>query len=51
MEQIFSKLSVLPAGCRLPVVSYDWLACGTFLRNATRRSVFRFFGTGSSVKG
>jgi len=54
------KRSVSPAGCLLPVVSYDWLACGTWLEDCTHgylymsvnyewQSVFLFFGTGSLV--
>ena len=51
--------SVSPAGSRLPVVRYDWLACGTRLRNAHTdmsvnydwRSVFLLFGSGSFVEG
>jgi len=54
--------SVLPAGSRRPLARYDWLACGTSLRNAQTcmicqlitiadRFFFFFFGTGSSVKG
>jgi len=49
--------SVLPAGSRRPAVSYDWLACGTWLKNSHAcmcmsvtydwRSVFLYFGTGS----
>jgi len=30
----FYQRSVSPAGSRLPVVRYDWLGCGTWLRNA-----------------
>jgi len=52
--------SVVPAGSRIPVVSYDWLACGRWLRNTHSyvsyrnydwQLVFLFFISGSLVKG